>query len=139
MNPIQDWRRLVGRWTITGTHPLMPGEQIRGSAIVEWLDDQQCMSQRTFYDHRRIPDALMITSVIDGVPTMFYFDNRGVYREYGVEITSEAWRFWNDVPGLAQRWDATFGADGKEISGRIEICRDGSTWEPDLDVTYRRR
>jgi hypothetical protein len=37
-----------------------------------------------------------------------------------------------------QRFTATVSEDGRTISGRWEKAPDGSAWEPDLDLTYRR-
>ena len=38
-----------------------------------------------------------------------------------------------------QRWTGRFGDDGRSISGRWEISRDGgATWEHDFDLRYER-
>jgi len=112
---------------------------VSGGATFEWLDDQRVLLQRTHADHPQIPDALTVTAVIDGTPSMHYFDVRGVHRVFSVEITDDAWRFWNDTPGFAQRFSGTFGADGTVIDGRGELSRDdGATWDADLTITYRR-
>jgi hypothetical protein len=39
---------------------------------------------------------------------------------------------------FSQRFTGTFDDDGRRIRGRWEICRDGSTWEHDFDLVYRR-
>jgi hypothetical protein len=38
-----------------------------------------------------------------------------------------------------QRWTSTFGSDGRSIEGRWETSPDGSRWELDFALTYRRR
>jgi hypothetical protein len=43
---------------------------------------------------------------------------------------------WRDAPGFFQRFTGTFSDDGTRITGRCEASEDGSTWEPDFDVTY---
>ena len=48
------------------------------------------------------------------------------------------WRFWRDGPDFAQRFTGTFSADGDTIIGRGELSRDGTSWEDDLQLTYRR-
>jgi hypothetical protein len=45
---------------------------------------------------------------------------------------------WRDAPGFAQRFTGTSGDDGDTITGVWQLCRDGETWNPDLEITYRR-
>ncbi|MGY1714649.1 hypothetical protein ACI78R_09340 [Geodermatophilus sp. SYSU D01106] len=35
---LQRLRALTGTWTTEGTHPLLPGEVVRGRAEFAWLD-----------------------------------------------------------------------------------------------------
>jgi hypothetical protein len=37
-----------------------------------------------------------------------------------------------------QRFTGEFSADGRTITGRWETSQDGSTWEQDFDLTYRK-
>jgi hypothetical protein len=37
-----------------------------------------------------------------------------------------------------QRFTGEFSGDGRTISGRWETSQDGSTWEHDFDLIYRR-
>jgi hypothetical protein len=39
-------------------------------------------------------------------------------------------------PGFFQRFTGTFSTDRRTITGGWEGSRDGSSWEPDFDVTY---
>jgi len=39
---------------------------------------------------------------------------------------------------VAERFTGTFSADGTAIAGRWEICRDGTAWEHDFDLTCAR-
>jgi hypothetical protein len=136
---LQGWRWLVGTWVTEATHPGLPSVVVSGQATFEWLEDQRCLIQRSHYDHPEIPDAIAVTAVIDGTPSMHYFDPRGVHRVFAVDITAETWRFWNDAPGFSQRFTGTLGDDGNTIDGQGELSRDGgATWEPDLAITYRR-
>jgi hypothetical protein len=134
----QGWARLVGTWSIEARHRMLPGEVIRGLAGFEWLADQHYLLQRAHYEHPEIPDAVTVTGVIDGEPAMHYFDPRGEHRTFSVSLTDDGWRYWNDVPSFAQRFTGTFSADGSEISGVVELRQDGETWQPDLEITYRR-
>jgi hypothetical protein len=130
--------RLVGTWEIEATHPLLPGEEIHGTAVFEWLEDQYLLLMRGHYEHPEIPDALTVTGIVDGAPAMHYFDPRGEHRTFAVSLTDEGWRYWNETPGFAQRFAGTFSDDGAVITGRAGRCEDGETWELDLDLTYRR-
>jgi hypothetical protein len=132
------WSRLIGRWTIEGAHPLLPGDAIRGQVTFEWLAGRRFVIQRSHYEHPDIPDAIAIIGVTDGDLRMHYFDRRGVDRIYQVSLQEDQWRFWRDDPGFRQRFTGVFSADGNTITGRGEMCRDGSTWEPDLALTYLR-
>lgn len=139
MGGLVGWHRLVGRWITEGPHPGVPEKRIHGEATFEWFEDQQCLTQRTLYDHPAIADSLIVTAVLDGVPTMHYFDACGVHSEFEVEITAEAWRFWNHEPGNTRRWTGTFADNGKTINGRFERSPDdGATWVTELEVVYRR-
>ncbi|HEY2521787.1 MAG TPA: pyridoxamine 5'-phosphate oxidase family protein [Streptosporangiaceae bacterium] len=131
-------QRLIGRWATEGSHPLLPGDAIRGQATFEWLPGRRFVVQRSHYDHPDIPDATAIIGVTGEHLRMHYFDNRGVYRVYEVSLEPGQWRFWRDDPGFGQRFTGVFSADGGTITGQGEMCRDGSTWEPDLALTYRR-
>jgi hypothetical protein len=136
---LQGWQRLVGTWATEVTHPELPRTVVTGRATFEWLDDQQVLIQRSHYDHPEIPDAITVTGIIDGKPSMHYFDPRGVHRVFAVDITPNAWRFWNDAPGFSQRLTLTLSDDDKAINGQAELSRDdGATWEHDLAITYRR-
>ena len=139
MTDADAWQWLVGTWSIEATHPALPGDVITGQATFEWLEDQQVLFQRSHYDHPEIPDALAVSGIVDGTPSLHYFDPRGVHREFAVDITADGWRYWNDTPGFAQRFTGTLSADGSVIDGRAELSRDdGATWTLDLAITYRR-
>jgi hypothetical protein len=129
---------LVGTWATQGSHPMLAGDDIRGRATFEWLDGRQFLIGRSHYDHPDIPDAVTVTGVLDGHLAMQYFDSRGVHRVYSVAITPDTWRFWRDGPDFPQRFTGTFEDDGATIAGRGELSRDGTTWDDDLALTYRR-
>jgi hypothetical protein len=132
------WPRLVGTWSVEATHPLLPGEEIHGTAAFEWLPDQHFLVMRGHYEHPEIPDAVTVTGIVDGAPAMHYFDPRGKHRTFAVSLTEAGWRYWNHDPSFAQRFTGTFG-DDDVITGRAERSEDdGQTWELDLGITYRR-
>lgn len=137
---LEGWERLIGRWETEGAHPMLPGESIRGTATFEWLDGQRFVIWRSHYDHSELPDAITIVGVTDGKLCMHYFDHRGVYRVYATSLDDATWQYWRDAPppDLSQRFTGTFSSDGNTITGRGRLSRDGSAWEDDLALDYRR-
>jgi hypothetical protein len=136
---LQIWQRLVGTWATEATHPALPGTVIIGQATFEWLEDQQFLIQRSHYDHPAIPDAVAVTGIIDGEPSVHYFDPRGVHRVFAADFTADTWRLWNDTPEFSQRSTNTLSDDDNAINGQGELSTDdGATWKPDLAITYRR-
>ncbi len=69
---------------------------------------------------------------------MHYFDSRGVHRIYAASFAGGVWRLERDAPGFSQRFAGTFAPDGRAIDGQWELSRDGTTWDDDLRITYRR-
>ena len=137
---LEPFEALVGTWTMEATHEGLPGAAIRGQSTFEWLDGRRFLIWRAHYDHPEIPDAIAIIGVIDGELSMQYFDTRGVYRVLAVSLDEGAWRFSRDGSGsdFSQRFTGTFSDDGNTITGQSQLSEDGSTWENDLAITYRR-
>ncbi|MBM7808864.1 hypothetical protein JOD57_004701 [Geodermatophilus bullaregiensis] len=135
---LQHLRALTGEWTTEGTHPLLPGEAIRGRAVFAWLEGEHFLVWRSHSEHPEVPDALAVIGVVDERLSMHYYDSRGVHRLYSVSAGPGEWRTWRDDPGFSQRSTGTFGDDGDTITVRGRLSRDGTTWEDDLALTYRR-
>jgi hypothetical protein len=128
---------LVGTWTTEGRHPELP-DVIRGRAMFAWLEGRRFLVWRAHYDHPDVPDAVTVTGVIEGRLSMHYFDSRGVFRVYSVEMSPGTWRFWRDGPDFSQRFTGILSDDGDTIAGRGQISTDGQSWDDDLALTYRR-
>ena len=116
--------------------PPWPGE---ARVTFEWL------SVRSFLIERwTIPqafDGIAIIAPGHEADTFdrHYFDARGEHRVYGMSLRDRVWKQWRDAPDpFPQRFTATFSDDGREISGRWEKAPDGVSWQPDIDVTYRK-
>ena len=127
---LQGWQRLVGTWATEATHPALPGIVVTGQATFEWLEDQRFLIWRSHYDHPEIPDAITVTGIIDGKPSMHYFDPRGVHRVFAAGITAGTWRFWNDTPGFSQRFTGVLSEDGDRSPARascLVTAPDGRT------------
>ena len=134
---LEPFGALVGTWTTEATHPALPGT-IRGESTFEWLEGQRFLIWRSRYDHPEVPDAIAIMGMIDGKLSMQYFDTRGVHRVLAVSLSEGAWRFSRDGSDFSQRFTGTFSDDSDTITGLSEISEDGSTWDDDLAITYRR-
>ena len=76
--------------------------------------------------------------IIDRKLSMHYFDSRGVYRVLSVGLGEGTWTFSRDGSDFSQRFTGTFSDDSDTITGLSEISEDGSTWDDDLAITYRR-
>ena len=91
------------------------------------------------------PDGLAVIGFDEGRGTYLqhYFDSRGVARVYEVGFEDGVWTLSRTKPDFSplefrQRWTGTFSPDGNTITGRWEICHDGTTWEPDFDLRWER-
>jgi hypothetical protein len=112
-----------------------------GLTSFEWMESGAFLLMRSQIDEPEIPSAIAVFGTDDasGTCSMLYFDERGVSRRYEVRLRDNVWRWWRDAPGFSQRVTATIDADGGTIAARGELCRDGVTWGPDLQLTYTRR
>jgi hypothetical protein len=138
ISELEPFEALVGTWTTEATHPMYPSTVVRGRSTFEWLEGKRFLIQRSVTDHPDFPDAMAVFGVTDEQLSMHYFDSRGVYRVYVVSLSEGTWRFSRDAPGFSQRFTGTFSDDGNTITGLSELSRDGSTWDDDLAITYRR-
>jgi hypothetical protein len=128
---------LVGNWTIEATHPSVPGTVVHGESRFEWLEGGRFLIQRSRNEHPDFPDSIAIIGVVDDALSMHYYDSRGVHRIYDVAVDESTWRLARDAPGFSQRLAATI--EGDTIAGTWQLSRDGSTWDDDLAITFRRR
>ncbi len=139
---------LAGEWETEATHPCLPDAVIRGRTTFEWLEGGRFFIWRSHHDHPDIPDTIAIlgcgnpeddaSSDWEGGCLMHYFDSRGVSRMYGLDAQERVWRFWRDQPNFSQRAVCTVSTDGNTMIQDGELSRDGTTWEQDLRVAYRR-
>ena len=140
---------LVDQWETEATHQLYPGTVVRGRAAFEWLEGGHFLIWRARNEHPDFPDSIAILGCDDpdgaddpgdsgGSCSIRYFDSRGVSRRYALEAEAGVFRFWRDRPGFSQRFTGTLGADGNTIAGVAELSEDGTTWEKDLWIAYKR-
>ncbi len=140
-NPaLQPLKVLVGEWTTIGTHPLVPGVTFHGRTSFEWIEGGAFLIMHSEIDEPQIPSGIAIFGSDDKTDECFmlYFDERGVSRKYEVSLRGNTWKWWRNAPGFSQRFTGTLIDDGRTIAGKGELSKDGTSWEGDLDLTYRR-
>jgi hypothetical protein len=136
----EQWQILVGTWSIDASHAMLAGDEICGEMMFEWLDGHRLLIQRSHYDHVDIPDAIAVFGVIDGQLSMHYYDSRGVHRIFALSFIDGTLRYARNAPApdFSQRMTFTLSGDGNTITGQGELSRDGTNWQEDLAITYRR-
>ena len=128
----------IGEWTTEATHPGFPGTIVRGHVAFEWLEGEKFLIQRASNDNPDFPASISLIGEVDERIAMYYFDSRGVQRVYEMALSEGVWTVWMDAPGFSQRCTATFDEGGEAITWRWQLSRDDSTWDDDLEITYRR-
>jgi hypothetical protein len=132
--------RAVGAWTVTGSHPYLPGRTLRGRVTFERLENGAFLRMSTKMDDPEIPEGVAIfgTDDADNACTMLYFDVRGVARKYDVELRADGFTWSRNAPKLSQRFRVTIAKDGRTMEGEGTMAKDGAAWEPDLSLSYVR-
>jgi hypothetical protein len=133
----------VGEWSVEVRFPAGGPSGLAGRVVFEWALGRQFLMERSEADHPDAPDGLMlIAAEPDGEHyVQHYFDSRGVVRVYRMTFRDGLSTLARETPdftplGFAQRFTGTFSEDGRSISGRWELSRDGSTWEHDFAMDY---
>lgn len=140
-NPaLQALAALVGEWKTIGTHPLVPGTTFHGHTSFDWLAGGAFLIMQSRIEEPQIPSGIAVFGTDDTTSecVMLYFDERDVSRKFQVSVQDNVWKWWRDAPGFSQRMVGTVAADGRTIVSRGEFSRDGTHWEPDLELTYTR-
>jgi hypothetical protein len=139
-NPaLQPFSILVGEWNLVGKHRLIP-DTLHGHASFEWIEGGAFLMMRWEIDEPGVPSATAIFGSDNAAETysMLYFDERGVSRQFEATLHDNVWKFWRNAPGFSQRFTGTFTDNGDTIISVTELNEDGSTWKPDLELTYTR-
>lgn len=134
---------LIGVWhmALSGASFLPdPNEAVHGRVEIQPIEEGGVLTIRQFIDEIGPPAAVWLVGCDDSQPdfTVLYADARSVSRVYSMRISETHWHIWRDDPAFAQRFDATIGADGRQIVGRWEKRGADGTWEHDFNVTYSR-
>jgi len=137
---LKELEALVGEWKLEAIPPggePWPGE-VR--ATIEWHDSGAHVVQRSTADMPEAPDGVSIMGcdAANGTYYQLYSDDRGVCRVYEMRIGGGEWRLWREGEPFPQRFTARFEDDGDTIVGRWEMAEDGTNFETDFDLIYRR-
>ena len=132
---------LVGEWRMEARPPGGPPWPGEARVTFEWLEGGTFLIERWTVEMPEAPDGIAIIGGGDEpeILRQYYFDSRGVHRVYEMTLRDGVWKLWRDSPDpFPQRFSGTFSDDGKTIAGRWEEAEDGSEWETDFDLTYRK-
>jgi hypothetical protein len=137
---------LVGEWSIEVSFDGTPPADAGARASFEWMPGERFLVERWSVPVPEAPDGIAIIGpdpAHEGDFLQHYFDTRGVARVYRMTLAGDVWTLWRDEPDFSpldfrQRYVGTFSADRRTITGAWEICHDGTTWQHDFDLSYRR-
>ena len=136
---------LIGEWSMEVSLPGAPPGDIGARLSFEWMPGRQFVVQRWQVPVPEAPDGLAILGFNEPRDTFLqhYFDSRGVARVYEMSFGDGEWKLWRDAEDFSpldfsQRYTGRFTDDGQTIEGAWEIAHDGTTWEHDFGLTYRR-
>jgi len=130
---------LLGEWTSQGSHPYLPGRTLRGTVSFERIEGGAFVRMRSTSAEREIPSGVAIfgTDDAEGEGTMVYFDERGVSRRYLWKVVEGEISWWRDDPAFRQRFTVSVHPDGRRLTGKGQMSRDGAPWEDDLALDYQ--
>jgi len=142
VSPLQ---RLIGTWEF---EPLLDGRPVgRGRATFERIEDGAFVLERSdaeWTDPGWVESAPRTTRSVIGWDdstdeiVQLYSDDRGVLRIYRGTLTDDEWRLARAAPDFHQRFIGLFRDEGMTIDGRWESSPDGTTWELDFPISYRK-
>jgi hypothetical protein len=129
---------LVGEWRTAGTHPMVPGESLRGRTSFCWHEGGAFLVMRSQVDQPDFPDGVAIlgSDGVSGKFAMIYFDERGVSRILDVTVGDRSVTWRHDDPEFLQ--SLTIAADGDRLVSKGRMSRKGGEWEDDLSQVFTR-
>jgi hypothetical protein len=139
---------LIGTWEFESR---VDGRSMgRGTATFEWIEDGAFVLHRADAQPSSedppgwvANSPMPVTSIIGFDDTtldhvMLYADARGVFRIYRMSLNEDSWQLRRAAPGFHQRFIGAIRDHGQTVEGRWESSPDGSSWDPDFDMTYRK-
>jgi len=134
-NALRELDPLLGDW-------VMESKKLggRGRTTVDRSEKDMFVRLRSSSMEGQFPSSTWIIGADDSSEdcTCLYRDSRDVTRVYQMAVSDGIWKIWRNAPGFNQRYIGDIAPDGNSIEGRWEFSEDGSTWEVDFDVGYRR-
>ena len=137
--------RLVGTWEF---EPTVEGRSAgKGRATFEWIEDGAFLretAEAEWTDAGWVENAPKTTHAVIGWDdstdevTQLYADDRGVLRIYRGTLTNDQWLLERAATDFHQRFIGIFRDGGRTIDGRWESSPDGTAWELDFPITYRK-
>ena len=130
----------VGTWTVTGSHPGLPGRTLRGKVTFEHIEGGAFIRMHSEMEDPEFPEGVAIfgTDGDEDECTMLYFDSRGVARRYDVAFHADGFAWSRDSPKFAQRFRITIAKDGRKMEGEGTMKKEGASSEADLGLSYVR-
>jgi hypothetical protein len=129
---------LIGEWETIGTHPLVPGETLRGRTSFAWHEGGAFLIMRSEIDHPLFPSGVAIIGSDDGTGrfAMIYFDERGTSRLIEVEVGNGEISWRRDTPEFSQ--SLTIRAEGDNLVSTGRMSEIGGDWADDLSQRFIR-
>jgi hypothetical protein len=135
---------LVGEWDMeisAASFLSDPSAVLHGHASFEWLEGGDFLVARQGSKAAGPPYSTSIIGRDETIETytVLYFDDRGVSRIYQMSLEGGQWKQWRQAPGFFQRFTGSFSDDGDTINASWEKSSDGSAWQHDFNLTYKRK
>jgi hypothetical protein len=143
-NPaLQDLEILVGDWKMElANASFLPSssETMTGHASFEWLEQGAFLVMYMGSQPMGTPDAIWLINRDASTPNyvVLYYDNRKVSRVYEMSFLDGTWKMWRNSPDFSQRFEGKVSDDGNTITAHWEKSSNGSIWENDFNITYRK-
>jgi hypothetical protein len=120
--------RLVGDWEIRTSYTEVPP----GRVTFEWTLGGAFLLCRSTIE-KPFPNGLALLTP----DCQYYFDDRGVVRQYEQSFDATTWKMFRDAPDpFPQRFTGTFSEDGTKIAGLWE--KKDPEWGTDFTGEYTR-
>jgi hypothetical protein len=130
---------LVGDWEV---HLAFPPEsdldEIRGYTTFTWTLGGAFLMMTSSGEDPAVPRVVALIGTKGDGYLQYYFDSRGVVRQYDMTFSGGVWTLERDDADFAQSFRAELDEDGSEMRGTWRRTEKGA-WIHDFDITYTRR
>ncbi|RCW39653.1 hypothetical protein DFQ14_11529 [Halopolyspora algeriensis] len=137
---LKEFEPLIGQWRLEAIPP--GGEPWPGQAWadIEWHDSGAHVIERSTVEMPEAPNGVSIMGcdAANGTYYRLHSDDRGVCRVYEMSLGGGEWRLWREGLPFPQRFVARFEDEGNTIAGQWEKSEDGTHFETDFELIYRK-